>query len=127
MVWADHHLLVTHRPAGEDGTTVLGHLFVETRRHAPYLDDLTEDEAVAVARTVRRAARGLRAELDADFVFSAIVGMGVSHFHQHLFVRHAGTPPEYDWMASHQWPDAPRGPTSTVAELCDRLRPHLLP
>ena len=127
VVWADRHLLVTHRPVGEDGTTVLGHLFVETRRHAPYLADLTEDEAVSVARTVRRAARGLRAELAADFVFSAIVGMGVAHFHQHLFVRHPGTPAEYDWMAGHDWPAAPRGTSSTVMELCDRLRTHLSP
>jgi ATP adenylyltransferase len=124
-VWADRLLLVTHRAVGENGTTVLGHLFVETRRHVPYLADLTEDEAVAVARTVRLAARGLRTELGADFVFSAIVGMGVPHFHQHLFVRHAGTPAEYGWMAGHDWPDAPRGTTEAVTDLCDRLRAHL--
>jgi ATP adenylyltransferase len=126
-VWADRLLLVTHRPVGADGTTVLGHLFVETRRHAPHLTDLTEEEAAAVGRTVGRAARGLQAELGADFIFSAVVGMGVAHFHQHVFVRHAGTPAEYDWMASHEWPDAPRGPLSAVVELCGRLRPHLAP
>jgi ATP adenylyltransferase len=113
-VWADALLLVTHRPVG-----------VETRRHVPYLADLTEDEAVAVARTVRLAARGLRTELGADFVFSAIIGMGVPHFHQHLFVRHPGTPAKYGWMASHDWPDAPRGPTAAVTALCNRLRRHL--
>src|SRR3954452_4705554 len=84
-VWADEHVIVSHRPVGNDGTTVLGYLFVESRRHAPSLDALTEVEAVAIARAVWRAARGLRAELGPEFVFSAIVGRGVAPFHQHLF------------------------------------------
>jgi diadenosine tetraphosphate (Ap4A) HIT family hydrolase len=124
-VWADEHLLVSHRPAGEDGRTVLGYLFVETRRHAPYLADLTDVEAAAVGWAARRAAFGLRSELGAEFVFSAVVGTGVPHFHQHVFARHAGTPAEYGWMASHQWPDAPRGTTEAVVDLCRRLRPYL--
>ena len=124
-VWEDEHMLVSHRPVGEDGTTVLGYLYVETRRHVPYLADLSDAEAEVIGRTVRRAARGLRTELGADFVFSAIAGMGIAHFHQHLFVRHAGTPAEYGWMAGDQWPDAPRGPTPMVVELCSRLRPYL--
>lgn len=125
QVWADEHLLVTHRPVGGDGTTVLGYLYVDSRRHVPYLDDLGDAETVAIARTVKRAARGLRTELGADFVFSAIIGMGIPHFHQHLFVRHAGTPARYDWMAGDQWPDAPRGSTADVVDLCLRLRPYL--
>lgn len=126
-VWADDYLLVTHRPVGEDGTTVLGYLYVDSRRHVPYLDDLSDAEAVAIARTVKRAARGLRTELGAEFVFSAIIGMGIAHFHQHLFVRHPGTPDGYGWMAGDQWPDAPRGGTADVVELCRRLRPYLEP
>jgi len=121
LVWEDEHCLVFHRPAGEDGTTVLGYLFVETRRHVPYLTDLDDIEAAAVGRTVRRAALGLRAELDADFVFSAIVGTGVAHFHQHVLARHPGTPAEYGWMASHDWPGAPRGTTPVIADLCRRI------
>jgi ATP adenylyltransferase len=126
-VWEDEHALVSHHPIGEDGTAVLGRLYVETRRHVPYLADLSDAEAEAIGRTVRRAALGLRTELGADFVFSAIVGMGVAHFHQHLFVRHPGTPTEYGWMAGDKWPDAPRGPTPVVADLCRRLRPYLRP
>src|SRR5829696_6971918 len=98
-VWEDELVLVFHRPVDETGTTVLGHLFVETRRHAPFLADLADAEAEAVGRTVRRAALGLRAELHPDFVFSAVIGTGVPHFHQHVFVRHAGTPAQYDWHA----------------------------
>lgn len=125
-VWDDELMLVFHRPVDETGTTMLGYLFVETRRHVPYLADLTDAEAEAVGRTVRRAAVGLRAELQPDFVFSAVIGTGVAHFHQHVFVRHAGTPAEYDWHSGADWPDAVRGTTATVEELCSRLRPHLV-
>jgi ATP adenylyltransferase len=126
LVWENEHLLVFHKPLEKDGTTGLGILFVETRRHAPYLSDLTDVEATALGQVVRRAALGLRTELAADFVFSAIVGMRIAHFHQHLFVRHAGTPAEYNWMSGAEWPDAPRGDAVEVAELCARLRPYLL-
>jgi ATP adenylyltransferase len=125
MVWEDEHSLVFHRPPGETGTTVLGYLFVESRRHVPYLADLTDGEAAGIGRTVKRAALGLRTELNADFVFSAVAGMSHAHFHQHVFARHPGTPAEYGWMKGDQWPDAPRGQTSAIVELCERLRPYL--
>ncbi|HZM84218.1 MAG TPA: HIT domain-containing protein [Candidatus Limnocylindrales bacterium] len=125
MVFEDEHCLVFHKPTGEDGTAFLGHLFVETRRHVPYLADLTDAEAASVGRAAARAARGLRAELHADSVFSAIVGKGVAHFHQHVFARHPGTPAEYGWMESDEWPQAPRGTATDVVSLCDRLRPYL--
>jgi diadenosine tetraphosphate (Ap4A) HIT family hydrolase len=121
-LFEDGHMLISHRPVGDDGTAILGYLYVESRRHAPYLADLTGTAAETIGRAVRRVALGLRTELNADFVFSAIVGMHVPHFHQHLFVRHAGTPAEHGWMTGDQWPDAPRGTTSDLVELCSRLR-----
>ena len=69
------------------------------------------------------AASGLN--IPGLLVFSAIVGMAIPHFHQHLFVRHAGTPAEYDWMAGDRWPGAPRGDEPAVVELCGRLRRHI--
>jgi ATP adenylyltransferase len=125
VLWADELLVISHRPVGPDGTTVPGQLFLETRRHVPYLTDLTETEAERVGRLVRRAAIGLRAELRPDFVFTAVVGMGVAHFHQHLFVRHPGTPDAYDWFSGGEWPGGPRATSADVADLCARLRPHL--
>ncbi|WP_191302438.1 HIT domain-containing protein [Lentzea cavernae] len=115
FVFADDLVVVSHRP-GE----VLGYLFVETRRHVAALDALTEPEAEAAARAARLAAVGLRAELDPEFVFSAIAGRSVPHFHQHVFVRHRGTPDELAWTEV-EWAGAPRG---DAADLCAKLRTY---
>jgi ATP adenylyltransferase len=115
VVFADDLVVVSHRP-GE----VLGYLFVETRRHVAALDALTVAEAEAVARAVRLTAVGLRAELDPEFVFSAVAGQSVAHFHQHVFARHRGTPDELAWTEV-EWLGAPRG---DAAELCVKLRAH---
>ncbi|MEV4312817.1 histidine triad (HIT) protein [Actinocrispum sp. NPDC049592] len=124
-VWADEHVIVSHRLEGDDGTTFLGYLFVESRRHVPSWDALTEVEAAAVARAAWRAARGLRAELGPEFVFSAIVGRRVAHFHQHLFARYQNTPEQYSWMDSAEWPGSKRGGLDEVAHLSARLAVHL--
>ncbi|WP_434451702.1 HIT domain-containing protein [Lentzea sp. E54] len=116
VVFADDLVVVSHRPGG-----VVGYLFVETRRHVAALDLLTVEEAEAVARAVRAVAVGLRAELDPEFVFSAVAGRSVAHFHQHVFARHRGTPPELAWTEV-RWPGAPTG---DAAELCARLGAHL--
>jgi len=115
VVWADDLVVVSHRP-GE----VLGYLFVETRRHAAALADLTVPEAEAVARAARSTAMALRAELDPEFVFSSIAGRAVAHFHQHVFARHRGTPAELAWT-DVMWPGMPTG---DPAELCARLSRH---
>ena len=120
-VWEDRDVLVSHRPADPDGRGFPGHLFVETRRHVARWDELTSAEAQSVARAAWLAARALRAELPVELVFSAIVGMGVHHFHQHVFVRYPGTPGEVDWMRSPWWDGAPR---SNVDALAARLGQH---
>jgi ATP adenylyltransferase len=124
-VWRDPYVVVSHLAPGADGRVYLGYLFVESRRHAAYLDDLTDDEAAAVGRAARRAAAALRAVLDVEHIFSAIVGRGIPHFHQHVFPRYRGTPERYGWLASDEWPDAPRGDLAAVAALCERLRANL--
>ena len=115
LVFADDLVVVSHRP-GE----MLGYLFVETRRHVAALDLLTVAEAEAVARAVRLAAVGLRAELDPEFVFSFVAGRSVAHFHQHVFARHRGAPEELAWTEV-EWAGAPRG---DAAGLCAKLRGH---
>ncbi|MCO1574714.1 histidine triad (HIT) protein [Crossiella sp. SN42] len=124
LVWASELLVVSHRAADVTGTGFPGYLFVETRRHAPTLDTLEPPEVGAVAQAVWQASRALRAELAPEFVFSAIVGRGVAHFHQHVFARHPGTPAHISWMDSHDWAGAPRVTAQEIDELCDRLGRH---
>lgn len=117
IIWEDDLVFVAHRATGS-----LGYVFVESQRHAPYLDDLSDAEAEAVGRVTARLAGGLRAELDVDFVHTAVLGMGVAHFHQHVFVRHSSTPELVAWW--QEWPDAPQGDNEALAK---RLRSYLDP
>jgi len=118
LVWDDDPLVVVAHVS----TGVLGHLLVVTRRHAPYLSDLTRDEAAAVGRAVVMSARALRAELEPEYVFSAVIGTGVAHFHQHLTVQHRGTPADVPWHQVEEWDGAPSGDHDDIAALCSRLR-----
>lgn len=114
---------VYHAPPAADGTAALGYVFIETDRHAPHLEDLTDGEAAALGRLRSRLARALVRELDAENVFSAVIGRGVPHFHEHVFVRHRGTAAEVQWDAS---PDvAPRADPATVRDLASQLARHL--
>lgn len=126
VVWADATVVVAHRPVEPDGQGVFGYLFVETRRHAETWDALTKPEVDAVADAAWRSARALRVELAAEFVFSAIIGTGVSHFHQHVVARHPGTPDHIGWMDSASWDGAPRGDAGQLDAVVARLRAHLL-
>jgi diadenosine tetraphosphate (Ap4A) HIT family hydrolase len=64
--------------AGTD-RAYLGHLFVEPRRHAPGLEDLTDAEAESVGRWSARASRALREVAGAEHVYAAVIGDGVPH------------------------------------------------
>lgn len=120
LVWKDELVFVCHA-ASDNGHVVLGHLIVETRRHAAYLDGLSDAEAQAVGRAVHRAAVGLRAELDVEFAHAAVINQRMEHFHQHVYVRHRGTPAEFGWWRADEWPDAPHGGAAEVSALCSRL------
>jgi ATP adenylyltransferase len=115
VIYEDELLHVAHRATGS-----LGYVFIETQRHVPYLDQLTDLEAQAIGRTASRVARGLRSELDVEYVYAFVAGLAVPHFHEHVFVRHAGTPEQYEWW--QQWPDAPQG---DVPALVSRLASYL--
>jgi diadenosine tetraphosphate (Ap4A) HIT family hydrolase len=114
---------IYHAPAGDDGLASLGHLIVEIDRHAAYIDDLTADEAAALGRLRTRLARALRAELDAEHVFAAVIGRGIAHVHEHVLVRHAGTAADVPWHRSDE--AAPRVDHEAVVGLARRLGDRL--
>lgn len=115
VIYNDELVSAAHRPV-----VPAGYVFIETRRHVGYVDELTDDEAAAVGRLRTRLTRGLRAELDVEFVHTLVSGRGVAHFHEHVFVRHTGTPAELDWW--QPWPDAPPG---DIDDLARRLSGYL--
>jgi ATP adenylyltransferase len=112
-----------HAPPGADGMASLGHLIIESDRHAPHLDDLSDDEAEGLGRVRARLARALRAEVAAESIFAAVIGRRVPHFHEHLICRFTGTPDVVPWHASDD--AAPRADGAGVADLARRLRERL--
>src|SRR4029077_2858184 len=114
---------VYHGQPGADGLAALGHLVIEADRHVPYLADLTDDEAAALGSLRSNLAGALRDELGVPFVFAAVIGTGIAHFHEHLLPRHPSVPPEVPW---HQSDEAgQKADANTVAELAVRLAARL--
>ncbi|MFI6043566.1 HIT family protein [Nocardia sp. NPDC051321] len=126
VIFENELVVVTHRPL-DQGSPVPGYLFVETRRHTPTVSTLTDPEAAAIGVAVTRAAHALQQELAPEFVFSAITGRSVAHFHQHVFARPVGTPPTIPWTDIDSWPDSPRTTPTELAPLCARLSTHFSP
>jgi diadenosine tetraphosphate (Ap4A) HIT family hydrolase len=94
-VGEDDLVLVSHIPAGPDRLAYLGHLFVEPRRHAPGLADLSDAEARAVGWWCMRASRALCEAAGAEHVYAQVIGDKVPHLHVHLLPRYPGTPEQY--------------------------------
>lgn len=128
-VGEDDLVIVSHLAPdapGRSGRPVyLGHLFVEPRRHAPGLADLTDAEARAVGWWCTRASRALREAAGAEHVYAAVIGDGVPHLNVHLVPRYPGTPRDYWWDRVDEWPDAGRGLEPRIAVLVRKLRAFL--
>lgn len=128
-LWANELVVVSHLSPlspGRGGQPVyLGYLFVEPRRHAPGLADLTDPEARAVGLWCSRVSRALKTVAGAEHVYAAVIGDGVPHLHVHLVARYPGTPREYWWQRVDEWPDASRGGETEIAAFVARLRTGL--
>ncbi len=112
-------------PRDPPGDHYLGHLLVVTRRHVDHFADLTAAEAAAAMDAAHRLAQALRDARDPERIHLAVAGLGVSHFHLHVFPRYRGTPPDVDWMAADEWEGAPRGGATEIAALAEALRSRL--
>jgi len=89
------------------GQATPGHTLVVSRRHAPDIWSVTEDEAAAVMRSVHRVATQLRDTLHPQGMNvtqsnGAAAWQEVFHYHVHLVPRYSNdglTPP---WIST--WP-----------------------
>jgi histidine triad (HIT) family protein len=116
---AAFHATSVDRP---DEPAYFGHLLVVTRRHVPRLDDLTDDEAAAVGVAATRLAGKLADQSGADWVFSAVIGTRVPHFHYHLLPRYPETPRDLPWHQVDEWEGARRGGFEEIAAFVEQLR-----
>jgi ATP adenylyltransferase len=110
---------IYHAQPGEDGRASLGYLFIESERHAPHLDDLTDEEAAGLGVLRTRLARALRAEIAPSHVFTAVIGRNMEHFHEQVVARFPATPEDVPWHRSDEY--APRADAEEVADLARRL------
>jgi diadenosine tetraphosphate (Ap4A) HIT family hydrolase len=125
LLWDDEHVVAFHLPPLEGNPSpYLGHCMVATRRHVDLLGDLTADEAAAVGRASQAIASALQHEGVAR-VHVAVIGLGVPHFHQHLFPRYPGMEGERGWTELDEHPDAPHGGPDEIGALVARLKEHL--
>ena len=125
-IYADDLVYCSHAHlSGDQPAVYLGWLTVETRRHAPGLADLTNEEGQELGKLIARLSRALRAITNAEHVYAFVLGHGVPHLHVHLIPRYPGTPREYWGVRIDEWPQAPRGDAQQVSALCDQLRAFL--
>ena len=76
----------------QEDAPMRGYAWMPVRRHVIELHDLTEAEASAFMRDVRRVSRAVAAATGAVKLNYEIHGNTVPHLHLHLFPRYSGDP-----------------------------------
>ncbi len=121
LVYASHQAMDEGQP-----TTYPGVLFVEPKRHAPGLADLTDAEGERIGLLITRLARALRGTQNVERIYTAVLGHHVDHLHVWIFPRYKGTPPELWGTGVFQWADAPKGDEEAIKTLCQSIRNQLV-
>ena len=127
VIFENELIYISHAQLwGGETDHYLGHLFVEPKRHAPQLGDLTKAEAEAVGFYTSLVARALVQTEGAVHVYSFVIGDHVPHVHVHVIGRYPGAPREYWGPRVDDWPDAPRGGEAKIEQVAARIRAFLL-
>ena len=95
-----------------------GHVLVTVKKHAPYLHELDEAQAAAVARSCVRISKAIQNAFKPEglSIYQAngkAAGQTVFHYHVHLLPRHAGDGMELSWPVKNP----PRGRLEEYAGL----------
>jgi len=126
VIYEDDLITISHAQLwGDETEHYLGHLFVEPKRHASELADLTEEEAQAIGLYTSRLARALMETEGMEHVYAFVLGDGVPHVHVHVIGRYPGAPRAYWGPKVDEWPEAPRGGEAEIAEVAARVRTFL--
>ncbi len=126
FIYEDDLVAISHAQLfGEEKDHYLGHVFVESKRHVPELADLTAEEAQAIGLWVSRVAQALLHVEQMEHVYSFFIADGVPHVHVHVIGRRPGAPREYWGPRVDDWPQAPRGSETEIAQVADRLRVYV--
>lgn len=125
-IYQDDLLYISHAQIREGETKAfIGTLFIEPKRHADGMEDLTEDEAAAVGKMARKLSRALKTVTKAESIYLFRMGHHVHHFHLWLVPRYPGTPKEYWGTKVDEWSGAPFGNNQEISEFCNQVRTEL--
>jgi diadenosine tetraphosphate (Ap4A) HIT family hydrolase len=116
-------LEVTRVMMSEDAP-MRGYVWLPFRRHVVELHDLTDTEASAFMRDVRRVSRAVAALTGAVKLNYEVHGNTVPHLHLHLFPRYVGDPFE-DGPINPRIVDGPVYRSGEFASLLAALRQAL--
>ena len=117
----------------------LGQVYVIPRRHVPTLFDLTENEASAIMRAVRRVATALLEAYDPDGLNliqnnGVVAGQEAPHFHMHVVPRRKvgsdwGNGPPHIAVLEGKQPTKPKRDVQVSLEreheIADHIKRHL--
>lgn len=122
-LYTDDIVFVSHASIGKgQETTYLGALLIEPRRHVAEMGDLDDDEAQRIGLLTSRFSRALCRTAGAEHVYLFVLGHKADHLHLWLVPRYPGTPREYWGQRVDEWPNAPKGDETEIANLVARLK-----
>jgi histidine triad (HIT) family protein len=121
LVFEDDVFHVSHQ-LEENGPTYLGLLLIQTKRHAPGMAELTENEARQLGSLIRRTSRAVKSCTGAAWTYVFSFTEGFRHVHVVVAARYADTPKQFARLAITDWPGAPKGGPAELAKLCRELR-----
>jgi len=122
-IFENELLYISHAQLwGDETKHYLGHIFVEPKRHAPQLSDLTREEAEAIGYSTSIVAKALIETLGVEHVYSFVIGDHVPHVHVHVIGRYPGAPRKYWGVRVDEWPEAPQGTVEEIEKVADGIR-----
>jgi histidine triad (HIT) family protein len=126
VIFENNLIYISHAQLwGKETNHYLGHLFVEPKRHAAELGDLTDAEAMEIGVYVKRVSRALIQTQGVEHIYSFVIGDGTPHVHVHVIGRYPGAPREYWGARVDEWPGAPRGGIVDIEQVAERIRNYL--